>query len=47
MRIGDEMKANEENVTFWGVHCTIDEEAMFHRHSVMAVRRNDMGDLSK
>ena len=23
------MKTNEENVTVWGIHCTIDEESDF------------------
>lgn len=41
------MKTSEENTTVWGIHCTIDEEAMFHKHSVMAIGWNDMGDLSK
>ena len=41
------MKTNEENVTVWGIHCTIDEESMFHKNSVMAIGWNDMGDLSK
>lgn len=41
------MKTNEENVTVWGIHCTIDEEAMFHKNSVIAIGWNDMGDLSK
>ena len=44
---GVKMKTNEENATVWGIHCTIDEESMFHKNSVMAIRRNDMGDLSK
>ena len=41
------MKTNEENVTIWGIHCTIDEESMFHKNSIMAIGWNDMGDLSK
>ena len=41
------MKANEECVTVWGIHCTIEEESMFHKNSVMAIGWNDMGDLSK
>ena len=41
------MKTNEENATVWGIHCTIDEESMFHKNSVMAIGWNDMGDLSK
>ena len=41
------MKTCEENVTVWGIHCTIDEESMFHKNSVMAIGWNDMGDLSK
>ena len=41
------MKTCEENVTVWGSHCTIDEESMFHKNSVMAIGWNDMGDLSK
>ena len=41
------MKTSEENVTVWGIHCTIEEEAMFHKDSVIAIGWNDMGDLSK
>ena len=41
------MKANEENVTVWGIHCSVDEESMFHKDSVIAIGWNDMGDLSK
>lgn len=41
------MKTNEETVTVWGIHCTIDEESMFHKNSVIAIGWNDMGDLSK
>ena len=36
------MKTCEENVTVWGIHCTIDEELMFHENAVMAIGWNDM-----
>ena len=31
------MKTSEENTTVWGIHCTMDDEAMFHKNSVMAI----------
>ena len=47
MGSGVKMKTSEENTTVWGIHCTMDDEAMFHKNSVIAIGWNDMGDLSK